>query len=127
MRVGRGLLAAGLLLACEARAPAREPKPEPPPAPARVEVREQSSDAPQQACRAERHFGRPAELPGDPIPVAALLAAPEPYLGQRIKCEGKVARVCQNAGCWLELQAEQGGGLRVPMAGHAFFIPQDAV
>jgi len=45
-----------------------------------------------------------------------------------VKCEGTVARVCQNAGCWLELQAEAGKqGLRVPMAGHAFFIPKDAV
>jgi len=39
-----------------------------------------------------------------------------------------VSRVCQRAGCWLELSADgKAEGLRVPMAGHAFFIPQDAV
>lgn len=77
---------------------------------------------------APRTFGAPAKLQGEPVPVAAVLAQPEPYLGKVVKCEGKVARVCQAAGCWLELQAEGGGdGLRVPMANHAFFIPQDAV
>lgn len=76
----------------------------------------------------ERRFGAAPTLAGDPVPVATLIAAPEAYLGKTVKCAGKVARVCQNKGCWLELQADEGGdGLRVPMAGHAFFIPQDAV
>lgn len=81
-----------------------------------------------QAQPGERRLGAEMKLAGEPVPVAQLLHAPEPYLGTTVKCEGKVARVCQAAGCWLELQAEAGGeGLRVPMAGHAFFIPQDAV
>ncbi|MDB4976293.1 MAG: hypothetical protein JWN48_4634 [Myxococcaceae bacterium] len=76
----------------------------------------------------ERKLGAEPQLPGDPVPVAQVLSAPEPYLGKPVKCEGKVARVCQAAGCWLELQSESGGeGLRVPMAAHAFFVPQDAV
>jgi hypothetical protein len=75
-----------------------------------------------------RRFGAALQVVGEPLLVEAVLAAPEPYLGKVVKCEGKVARVCQAAGCWLELQAEAGGeGLRVPMAAHAFFIPQDAV
>jgi len=82
----------------------------------------------QSAAPAERQFGTTPKLPGDPVPVATLLATPEPHVGKTVKCEGKVARVCQAAGCWLELQPESGGeGLRVPMAAHAFFIPQDAV
>jgi hypothetical protein len=82
----------------------------------------------QSAAPAERQFGAAPTLAGDPVPVSAVLAAPEPHVGKTIKCEGKVARVCQAAGCWLELQPEAGGeGLRVPMAAHAFFIPQDAV
>ena len=90
-----------------------------------------SSPAPGPAFQvgaAERRLGAAPKLVGDPIPVAQLLSAPEPYLGKTVKCEGKVARVCQAAGCWLELQPEGGReGLRVPMAGHAFFVPQDAV
>jgi len=107
-----------MLAACESRAvPAKQTV-----EPARAEV------AKQVPATTPRHFGAPPKLAGPPTPVAELLTAPEPYLGKTIKCEGKVARVCQNAGCWLELQATEGGeGLRVPMAGHAFFIPQDAV
>jgi len=56
------------------------------------------------------------------------MAEPEPYLGKTLRCEGIVARVCQRAGCWLELSADgKADGLRVPMAGHSFFIPQDAI
>ncbi|MDB4986163.1 MAG: hypothetical protein JWN04_1341 [Myxococcaceae bacterium] len=80
------------------------------------------------AAGVERKLGAEMTLPGEAVPVAQLLSAPEPYLGKTVKCEGKVARVCQAAGCWLELQSESGGaGLRVPMAAHAFFVPQDAV
>jgi hypothetical protein len=62
------------------------------------------------------------------VPVERVMAEPEPYLGKAVKCAGTVARVCQAAGCWLELQPSGGGeGLRVPMANHAFFIPKDAV
>lgn len=78
---------------------------------------------------AERSFGAPLKLEGDPLDVAQLLASPEPHLGKVVKCEGVVARVCERAGCWLELRAREGNGegIRVPMAGHAFFIPQEAV
>ena len=46
-----------------------------------------------------------------------------------MQCSGVIARVCERAGCWLELRPEGSTqeGLRVPMARHAFFIPQDAV
>lgn len=73
-------------------------------------------------------YGSPAELSGPPLDVEQVLAAPASYLKQTIKCQGKVARVCEAAGCWLELRAESGGeGLRVPMAGHSFFVPQSIV
>ena len=76
-----------------------------------------------------RSFG--AALDPD-VPFVALervLAAPEPLLGKELRTSGVVRRVCQKAGCWLELSLEGApeASLRVPMAGHAFFIPQDAV
>ncbi|MET0343410.1 MAG: DUF4920 domain-containing protein [Polyangiales bacterium] len=117
-----GLLA---LAACEASRPAA-PKAErasaAAPAPVeKIEAAPAESHAPQQ-------LGAAPSLPGDPLAVRTLLEAPEPHLGKQVKCTGTVARVCQNAGCWLELQAAEGGpGLRVPMANHAFFIPKDAV
>lgn len=139
MRAGSLLVAALLATACES-------KPAPPPATqaaqalkaapsaAAPQAADPSPDQPasaptQSAAPAERVFGAAPKLPGDPVPVATVLATPDPHVGKTIKCEGKVARVCQAAGCWLELQPEAGGGegLRVPMAAHAFFIPQDAI
>lgn len=73
-----------------------------------------------------RVFGAKPALTTAPVQVERVLDQPDEYLGKVIRCEGTVARVCQRAGCWLELQGE-GGGLRVPMAGHAFFVPQTIV
>ncbi|MFT3921457.1 MAG: DUF4920 domain-containing protein [Myxococcales bacterium] len=78
---------------------------------------------------AERTFGAPLTQQ-TAVPVSEVLANPEPLLGKVVQCSGVVARVCERAGCWLELRAEgspASEGLRVPMARHAFFIPQDAV
>lgn len=76
----------------------------------------------------ERVFGAPLQGKGEPVTVATLLDDPKPYLGKVVKAKGTVSRVCEKAGCWLELATVQGGlGLRVPMANHAFFIPEDAV
>jgi hypothetical protein len=108
------------------------------PAPAAPPTAEQPAPAAKQApariqapasVTAERSFGAPFKLESAPLDVAQLLASPEPHLGKVVKCEGVVARVCERAGCWLELRAREGNGegIRVPMAGHAFFIPQDAV
>lgn len=117
-RLALGLLA---LVACEGARPA-SPAPE-----AKAPAAETIEAAPAESREAQR-FGAAPSLPGEPIPVRTLLEAPEPHLGKQVKCEGTVARVCQNAGCWLELQAAEGGpGLRVPMANHAFFIPKHAV
>jgi Domain of unknown function (DUF4920) len=86
-----------------------------------------------QPARVEAHgpartFGDAPKLAGAPLDVEQVLAAPGTYLQQTIKCQGKVSRVCEAAGCWLELRADAAGpGLRVPMAGHSFFVPQDIV
>lgn len=86
--------------------------------------------APRAKPAAERTFGSATESAGDPVDVAHIMANPKPYLNTQVKCAGTVARVCQAAGCWLELRASdspQADGLRVPMAGHSFFVPQDIV
>ena len=43
--------------------------------------------------------------PGDPTPVAAILDAPESYLGKEVQVEGRVHDVCEMAGCWMEIEA----------------------
>jgi hypothetical protein len=76
----------------------------------------------------QKVFGSGLKLPGPALDVAEVLLNPAPHLGKTLQCSGTIARVCERMGCWLELQgptAEK--GLRVPMAGHAFFIPREAV
>ncbi len=109
------MFAALLIAGCNASEPKREAAHEEAPKPA-------------QSSQPARTFGAPLTNVENPIPVEVVLADPALLIGKTITCKGTVARVCQAAGCWLELQAEGAGeGLRVPMANHAFFIPQDAV
>ncbi|MEM9189053.1 MAG: DUF4920 domain-containing protein [Myxococcota bacterium] len=55
-----------------------------------------------------------------------LLASPDEYHGEVVKTEGEIAAVCQTMGCWMELRPDaEGPAVRVPMAGHSFFLPRD--
>lgn len=59
--------------------------------------------------------------------LAALVADPEAHRDEVVRTEGEVARVCQRAGCWMELRdGEDGPAVRIPMAGHSFFLPLDS-
>lgn len=64
------------------------------------------------------------------IPATSLgdiLADPDAYDGEVVRTSGEIARVCQARGCWMELrESEEGPAVRVPMAGHAFFLPMDS-
>jgi len=58
--------------------------------------------------------------------LSALLAEPAAYDGQVVQTEGVISQVCQRMGCWMELrESESGQAIRVPMAGHSFFLPRD--
>lgn len=73
-----------------------------------------------------RRFGTELNPALSELVLADVLKDPSPHVGQTIKTRGEVARVCQNMGCWLELRTDD-QRLRVPMAGHALSIPQDAI
>ncbi len=73
-----------------------------------------------------RLFGGEIDEAREVTPLAQILAAPAQYEGQVVKTEGEISQVCQAMGCWMELRAdEQSPGIRVPMAGHSFFLPRD--
>lgn len=58
-----------------------------------------------------------------PSKLADVLAKPE--ADAKVCLEGRVEKVCQSQGCWLELR--QGDAtVHVRMAGHAFFVPKDS-
>ena len=64
------------------------------------------------------------------VPVQAVVAEPQEYLGRSVKIEGTVSEVCQMAGCWLTLQTGDGNNVRILVArkengDYAFTVPKD--
>lgn len=58
--------------------------------------------------------------------LSAIVDDPERYRDQVVRTEGEIAQVCQRMGCWMELREDASGpAVRVPMAGHRFFLPRD--
>jgi hypothetical protein len=61
-----------------------------------------------------------------PIALTTLIETPADYDGEVVKTEGVISAVCQRMGCWMELKADDDSpAIRVPMAGHGFFLPRD--
>jgi hypothetical protein len=73
-------------------------------------------------------FGAPLDPSTPELSLAALLAEPATHAGKTVRARGTIQRVCQRMGCWMELQGEGApSAVRVPMADHAFVLPQSAV
>ncbi|MEM9071848.1 MAG: DUF4920 domain-containing protein [Myxococcota bacterium] len=71
-----------------------------------------------------RAFGEPLSESA-PTPLAEITGDPQRFSGQTVKTEGEITQVCQRMGCWMEMRSENGPAVRVPMAGHSFFLPRD--
>lgn len=72
-----------------------------------------------------RIFGAELDSAHPLVALAQLAQTPSEFEGQTIRTRGTVNRVCQRMGCWIELVDPAGAQVRVPMAGHAFFLPRD--
>lgn len=74
-----------------------------------------------------RTFGTAPDEARPLTELGAILAEPERFRDQVVRTEGTIAQVCQRMGCWMELRPgeAQGPAVRVPMAGHSFFLPRD--
>jgi hypothetical protein len=67
-----------------------------------------------------KRFGKP--LQGWPrTSLESVLA--HPRSGQRVRLEGRIERVCQKKGCWLELK-EGESSVMVSFEGYSFFVPK---
>lgn len=98
------------------------------PAHAAGDEAEEAPDAPEPArvlADGSRLFG--SELSEmDVTPLADITASPARFAGENVKTEGQIAQVCQSMGCWMEIRVDEDSpGIRVPMAGHSFFLPRD--
>jgi hypothetical protein len=59
------------------------------------------------------------------VPLADLAKNPARYENQVVATTGKVTAVCQEMGCWMEIQ-DASGQAHVRMHGHSFFVPKTA-
>ena len=70
-------------------------------------------------------YGNAFTTEGSPISAKDLLADPAPHTGKTVLVEGRIADVCQKAGCWLVL-AEGDKSMRVLTKAHKFFVAKDS-
>ena len=89
-----------------------------------------SSDAPAPADAAAYDTYGASFEPVAAVPVQAALAEPEGYVDRTVVLEGVVREVCQQAGCWLTLDAGDGRYVRIHVArtdsgSYAFTVPKD--
>ena len=73
---------------------------------------------------AEIKLGKPLTVQ-EPMPLATLLAHPADYVGKTVQVKGKIAEVCQEMGCWLELTNDAGQTLRVKVNDGEIVFPKD--
>lgn len=79
------------------------------------------------AATGAQTFGAPLDPARALTALSVITASPETFKDQVVKTEGEIARVCQAMGCWMELRSTaEAQPVRVPMAGHAFFLPKNA-
>jgi hypothetical protein len=87
-------------------------------------ARRVDAPAPPPAPPPAQQYGSPIDPEAPRVALADLLEDPTEHAGKTVRTEGQIERVCQRMGCWMELADGTSGALRVPMAGHSFFLPQ---
>ncbi len=75
---------------------------------------------------AERLFGQRPDEAIERVALADIVAAPEQWAGKVVRVEGTIGKVCEKRGCWMDLRDGE-TTVRIPMAGHRFFLPQDVI
>lgn len=63
--------------------------------------------------------GAPLSKNAKVVTTKQVLATPEAYTKDAVIVEGVAKTVCQNRGCWMELD----GGVRMTFKDYAFFVP----
>ena len=61
-----------------------------------------------------------------PIALATLLSHSADYLGKTVQVQGKIAEVCQDMGCWLDLVNDAGQKIRIKVNDGEIVFPKDA-
>lgn len=69
-----------------------------------------------------QNFGEPLRI-SDLTPIAEVLDRPEEFVGKKIAVRGRVAEVCPNMGCWVDLE-EGGRKLRIKVDDGVIVFPK---
>jgi hypothetical protein len=69
------------------------------------------------------YFGAPFTA-GESVTLASVLDNPATYTGRTVRVEGRIADVCQQAGCWLVL-ADGERTIRITAKEHGFSVDKD--
>jgi hypothetical protein len=116
----RWMLLLAALYACGNARPGAEVEPHAPASPREPVSAPGLASAPEPQL-----FGAALDPETPELTLADLLASPAQHAGRTIRAEGTIERVCQRMGCWMEIRGDGApSAVRVPMAGHAFFLPQ---
>jgi hypothetical protein len=136
-RAGLALIGAVLVLpACRGEEPqftarhdhGSEAECENPTPPAIAEAEEDEAPGPRPIRTAEdgsRIFGRELQDGIETVTLSSISTDAPSFTDRVVRTEGTIERVCQRMGCWMELRAENAEPVRVPMAGHSYFLPRD--
>ena len=88
-------------------------------------------------CGASIAFAGTPATPSDPVRVGAAITAkkataidkiakdPKKFVGQTVKIEGTVKKVCQGAGCWVEVASSQGVTFLAKSLDESVLLPKD--
>ncbi|HSL20369.1 MAG TPA: DUF4920 domain-containing protein [Vicinamibacterales bacterium] len=61
------------------------------------------------------------------VKVADMLAAPDKYLGKKVRVDGVIRAVCQTMGCWIQLaDADNSDGIQFKVDDGVIVFPKDA-
>lgn len=74
---------------------------------------------------AEIKLGKPLTLK-EPVAIATLLANPDRYVDKTVQVKGKITEVCQMAGCWMDLGADNGKTIHIKVNDGEIVFPKDA-
>ena len=60
-----------------------------------------------------------------PTDIGALAKDPQKYVGQTVRIDGTVKKVCQGAGCWVEVASSQGVTFLAKSLDESVLLPKD--
>lgn len=115
-----------LLVACGASEPATTEAPPPEAGEAAAHEGAEAgavAEAAPAAVDGWTHYGEAFAL-AEVVPAHELLADPAAFAGKTVRVEGRVADVCQKAGCWMVLTEDE-KMIRVTMKDHKFAVAKD--